>query len=366
MKKLLYAAVAFCFCMATLTAFADTLELKNGSIIKGTFIGGSQAQLSFRVGSAVQHYPLADVAGLRFDSDYSQQSNNNNYAPPADSNYSPQSNYPSSQSNYPPPQNQSNYPQSQSNYPQQDQSNYPPPRSQSNYPASQDQSNYPPSQSNYPPPQNQSNYPPPQQDQPAPAQSNYPPQSTQQNYPQDSASAPPINGDSITVPRGTRLTVRMTDAVDSDHNGVGDRFLATLDQPLYVNDVLVAPRGSSVYGRLDQVQESGQLSGRAQLGLSLTRIVINGQAYPIVTGSYDAVGKSRGTSTAQKVGGGAALGAVIGAIAGGGKGAAIGAGVGAGAGTAVQVATKGDQVHVPSETILEFTIDQTVTLPISQ
>ena len=60
------------------------------------------------------------------------------------------------------------------------------------------------------------------------------------------------------------------------------------------------------------------------------------------------------------------VGAVIGAIAGGGKGAAIGAGVGAGAGTAVQVATKGDQVHVPSETLLEFALDQPVTIPISQ
>ena len=173
-------------------------------------------------------------------------------------------------------------------------------------------------------------------------------------------------GDRISVPTGTRLTVRTIDAIDSDRNRVGDKFAATLDQPLYVNDVLVVPKGADVYGRLEEAKEAGHLAGKAQLRLSLTGIVINGQTYALSTGDYELSGKSRTANTATKVGGGAAVGAIIGAIAGGGKGAAIGAGVGAGAGTAVQVATKGDQVHVPSETLLEFALDQPVTIPISQ
>ena len=60
----------------------------------------------------------------------------------------------------------------------------------------------------------------------------------------------------------------------------------------------------------------------------------------------------------MKIGGGAALGALIGGIAGGGKGAAIGAAVGGGAGTGVQVFTKGKQVKIPSETRLDFTLQQ--------
>ncbi len=162
------------------------------------------------------------------------------------------------------------------------------------------------------------------------------------------------------------MTIRTIDAIDSDRNRIGDRFAATLDQPLYVNEQLVAPRGTSVYGRLEEAKQAGQFAGKAQLRLSLTGIVINGQTYGLTTGDYELSGKSRTANTAAKVGGGAALGAVIGAIAGGGKGAAIGAGVGAGAGTAVQVATKGDQVHVPSETLLEFSLDQSVTIPIAQ
>jgi len=141
---------------------------------------------------------------------------------------------------------------------------------------------------------------------------------------------------------------------------------ATLDEALYVNGVLVAPRGADVYGRLDEAREAGHMTGRSQLKLSLTGIMVNGQTVALSTGDYELSGKSRGANTAKKVGGGAAVGAVIGAIVGGGKGAAIGAGVGAGAGTAVQVATKGEQVHVPSETLLEFALNQPVTMPVSQ
>jgi len=139
-----------------------------------------------------------------------------------------------------------------------------------------------------------------------------------------------------------------------------------LEQPLYVDETLVAPRGADVYGRLEEAKEAGHIQGKSQLKLSLTSIVINGQTVPLSTGDYEVSGKSRGANTAKKVGGGAAVGAVIGAIAGGGKGAAIGAGVGAGAGTAVQVMTKGEEVHVPSETLLEFALDQPLTVTVSQ
>jgi hypothetical protein len=57
------------------------------------------------------------------------------------------------------------------------------------------------------------------------------------------------------------------------------------------------------------------------------------------------------------------VGSIIGALAGGGEGAAIGAGVGAGAGAGSETITKGDQVKVPSETLIEFTLRQDVSIP---
>ena len=166
----------------------------------------------------------------------------------------------------------------------------------------------------------------------------------------------------VTIPAGTRLVVRMIDGVDSETNKVGDRFRASLEEDLVVDDVVVAPKNSDVTGRLSEVKEAGRISGKSELKLELTGIVIGGQTYAIVTGDYEVSGKSRGGDTAKKVGIGAAVGATIGAIAGGGKGAAIGAGVGAGAGTAIQVLTKGEQVKVPSETMLEFALEQPLTV----
>ena len=281
MMKLRYAILLLGACLAVSAAMADTLELKNGSLIKGQYVGGTETQISFRVGSSVQNYSVSDVLSLKFDS-------------PVVSTPAPSSD-----------------PQLM-------------PRVSQNDPA------------------------------PPPTTAN-----TSSTY--DSSSA-----NKITAPTGTRIVVRTIDEIDSSKNRVGDKFQASLEQPLYVNEMLVAPKGADVYGRLEEAKEAGHIQGKSQLKLTLTGIVINGQTVALSTGDYEVAGKSRGSNTAKKVGGGAAVGAVIGAIAGGGKGAAIGAGVGAGAGTAVQVMTKGDQVHVPSETLLEFSLDQPITLPLSQ
>jgi hypothetical protein len=104
------------------------------------------------------------------------------------------------------------------------------------------------------------------------------------------------------------------------------------------------------------------MTGRSELELSLEKMVLDGKSYPLSSTSYEVAGKSRGKDTATKVGIGAGIGAAIGAIAGGGKGAAIGAAVGAGGGTAIQIATRGQQVKVPSETLLEFKLEAPVSV----
>ncbi|HVS88924.1 MAG TPA: hypothetical protein VHF01_11995 [Candidatus Acidoferrum sp.] len=173
-------------------------------------------------------------------------------------------------------------------------------------------------------------------------------------------AAPAAAGGTVTIPAGQPLLVRMIDGVDSSKNHVGDIFHASLETDLTLNGDVVARKGADVYGRLANAKEAGHIAGSSELQLELTRLVIDGKDYPVVSSDYTMKGKGRGVNTAEKVGGGAALGAIIGAIAGGGKGAAIGAGVGAGAGGAVQVLTRGQQVKVPSETLLEFRLQQPV------
>ena len=162
----------------------------------------------------------------------------------------------------------------------------------------------------------------------------------------------------VTIPAGQSMLVRMIDGVDSSKNNIGDVFHASLETDLYVNSTLIAKKGADVYGRLANAKEAGHLSGSSELQLELTRMVIDGRDYPLVSSDYTLQGKGRGSDTAKKVGGGAVVGAIIGAIAGGGKGAAIGAGAGSAAGAGIQVLTRGQQVKVPSETLLEFRLQQ--------
>jgi hypothetical protein len=169
----------------------------------------------------------------------------------------------------------------------------------------------------------------------------------------------------VTVPAGTRILVRTVDSIDSSKQKAGYRFTASLETNLQVEDTVVAPRGSTVYGRLAQASSAGKMSGSSELTVELSDILINGTAYPLLTSSYEVKGKGEGGNTAKKVVGGAGLGALIGGIAGGGKGAGIGALAGAGAGTAVAASKKGQQVQIPSESLLEFRLQQPVSLPVA-
>jgi hypothetical protein len=183
--------------------------------------------------------------------------------------------------------------------------------------------------------------------------------------PAEAASPAAQSAKKISVPAGTRLLIRMIDSIDSSKQQAGHRFTASLETNLQVDNVVVAPRGTKVYGRLAAAQSAGRMSGSSQLTLELTDIMINGTAYPLLTSTYEVKGKGEGKKTARKVVGGAGLGALIGGVAGGGKGAGIGAAAGAAAGTAVAASKKGEQMSIPSETLLEFRLQQPAPLPVS-
>jgi outer membrane lipoprotein SlyB len=255
--------------LAASMASADTLELKNGSQIKGRFLGGTETEISFQVGSTAQKYNVADIVSLKFDLEGVADA--------------------------------------------------PSPRPQSSFP-----------------------------DSPVPV------------------AGVEMKPAYVTIPAGTRISVRTIDAIDSTHSLVGDRFQASLEEPLTLEGNVIVAKDALVYGRLAESKESGTFTGKSQLRLELTGIVVNGKLVSVVTGEYEATGKSRGASTAKRTVGGAALGAIIGAVADGGKGAAIGAGVGAGAGAGSEIITRGDQVKVPSETLLDFTLQEDASIPTRQ
>jgi len=174
---------------------------------------------------------------------------------------------------------------------------------------------------------------------------------------------PPVRQlEHVTIPAGTVVTVRMIDGIDSTRNRPGEEFAATLDAPIVIGERVVIPRGSDARVRLVEARAAGRMSGRSELTLELVGLAVGSNTYAVQSGAYRKEGASRTTRTAETVGGGAALGALIGAIAGHGKGAAIGAAIGAGAGTAVQAGTRGQEVRVPAETKLDFTLKVPITV----
>jgi hypothetical protein len=185
----------------------------------------------------------------------------------------------------------------------------------------------------------------------------------QQAPPTPPPPPPPLK---LTIPAGTVVTVRMIDAIDSAVNTPGQEFAATVESPVAVNDRVIIPHNSDARVRLVDAKTSGRMRGSSDLQLELVSVSANGTTYNVQSGYYEAHGTSRGKRTAETVGGGAALGAIIGAIAGGRKGAAIGAGVGAGTGGGVQAASRGQQVKIPSETKIDFTLKAPLTVTVDR
>ena len=173
---------------------------------------------------------------------------------------------------------------------------------------------------------------------------------------------PPPAPKKFIVDQGTQLSIRLVDGIDSEKNQTGDTFHATLNAPITSNGEEALPAGIDVTGHLVDVKSAGKFAGQSQVVLQLDSITSGGRTYNIQTDQYKKTGSSRGKNTAEKVGGGAAIGAIIGALAGGGKGAAIGAAAGGGVGGGVQAATKGQQIKLPSETVLNFTLQAPVTV----
>jgi len=173
---------------------------------------------------------------------------------------------------------------------------------------------------------------------------------------------PPSAPKRLIIDQGTQLAVRLIDPIDSERNQTGDTFHATLNAPLTSDGEQAVPAGTELTGHLVDVKSAGKFAGQSVVVLQLDSLSSGGKTYSLQTDQYRKEGKARGKNTAEKVGGGAILGGVIGAIAGGGKGAVIGTAAGAGVGGGAQAASKSQQIKLPSETVLNFTLQAPITV----
>jgi hypothetical protein len=165
----------------------------------------------------------------------------------------------------------------------------------------------------------------------------------------------------VTLPAGTVINVRLTQAIDVDVAQAGMSFKARVDDPVMMDGRIVIPREAGAIVQSVRVAQSGQFKGSDQISLKLNSVSFGGRVHQIVTEYATVEGGGEGKKTARKVGGGAGLGAIFGGIAGGGEGALIGTAVGALAGTAV-AASGEEHLRLDAETRLQFRLSSSVRI----
>ena len=179
-----------------------------------------------------------------------------------------------------------------------------------------------------------------------------------------------------TVPSDTVIRVRMDSQLSSRTARIGDRFSATVTEPVYAGSgVEVIPVGSKVWGRVTSVKRAGRRSpGSISVSFNSvelpdrTRQTINGSLSPLQADDVNAdnestvEGRNNDKRNAVFIGGGAAGGALIGAIAGGGKGAALGAIIGGALGTGARVYEREEEADVKSGTEFGVALNQSVSM----
>jgi hypothetical protein len=201
---------------------------------------------------------------------------------------------------------------------------------------------------------------------PPPPPPSAPVQEAVQVVPPPPPPPPPPVAKTVTIPSGTLLPIRMTDTLDSKTTQANSVFHGSLVNDLVVDGMVVARAGATVVGRVVTAKDAGHFSGSSELSIELTRLDTLEHPMDVVTDAYTKQGNGRGKNTAAKTGGGAGLGAIIGALAGGGKGAAIGAVAGGGLGAGVNGVTRGQQVQIPTETLVSFHLQSPISVTTSR
>jgi hypothetical protein len=254
MKKLLKVLIAVsAFSLANV--FADTIELADGTLLEGDFVGSSNGIVMFNTGDGIEAFPENEVVGIFLSQGVATREAT---APP-----------------------------------------------------------------------------------PAPAQAEAP--------------APAPRATNVTIPTGTRLVLRTSDAIDSRRHQAGHRFRAQLESAIVIDGITAVPRGAFVHGRIAQASQGGRAVGSSELSIEFTDLMINDQLFEIATEGMQAQTGNEAGRTAGRTARAAAIGGLIGGRSGLRTGAAVGVGA--------SLLTSGQSINIPAGTILETRLRVPVTVP---
>lgn len=181
-----------------------------------------------------------------------------------------------------------------------------------------------------------------------------------------------------TVENGQTFRVRMNNTISSKTARSGDKFTATVTEPVYSNTgVIVIPTGSTVTGRVDSVRAAKKGGDPGTISVSFTEVRLPNGTRRAINGSLTdlstktAKSDSEGTASGDDrkndkiifIGGGAGGGAILGGLIGGGKGAVIGGILGGLGGLGAERFTKGEDAEVKSGTEFGVVLNQSISMP---
>jgi hypothetical protein len=219
----------------------------------------------------------------------------------------------------------------------------------------QAQAPYPPARPQYAPPQ-------PQYPQPQYPQSQYPPANPQVYRTRPPAQAYAEPKGPVTIPQGTLLQLRTSEALNSKRAKDGEPVQFTVIRDVAYGGVLAIPQGATVHGVVTEAKKAGDLGGSPELALKLTSLDLGGQSYPLDTDQFKVRGPNKAGQTVGSAVSGGIIGTIIGCAVGRGFGCAVGAGAGLAAGTAASAASPGPGVWIPAEALVTFHLNTPVTV----
>ncbi len=178
----------------------------------------------------------------------------------------------------------------------------------------------------------------------------------------------------IVVPPGTIIPIALSAYLNTRSSQVGDPFYADTVYPIWIQQRLVIPKGSTIKGTVTEVVRPGKIKGKGRMALRIDNVLLpNGVSRDLaaVFQGIHGPGEEKmdrktetvemGGSTGQDaatVMGTTGEGAIIGAIADGGKGAGIGAGAGAAVGLVTVLLSRGRDLVLDPGTQFDLQLKQ--------
>ena len=176
--------------------------------------------------------------------------------------------------------------------------------------------------------------------------------------------------ETFSIPAGSTLHCRLTQTISTKLNFQGDAFIATVTEPYMVNAEQIIPTGSTITGKISELQRPGRIKGVGHMRLTADQITLpDGHSYAlnaVLLTAYgaegvkveDDEGSLKGPHSRlndlKEVGVGMGSGGFLGTLIGGVHGAVVGGAIGGAAGLVDTLRKRGKDLTLPTGTELNY------------